>query len=123
MFGRKLATEETEAELEQRRRELREARLKAARTQANWSEITPAERLIPRGPSRFSWLVDAADDRLWTPTRGSVFLPGSASIAATHTHVTFYVTPDDDVVALEPAPVSTWSEVVKRRPDLVTAAS
>ena len=104
----------------QKQRMLREARLKAARNQSNWTEITPAERLIRRGPARFGWLCDAADDRLWCVGRGTVFLPGGAGVVSTHVPVTFYVDADDDVVALEPAPFQTWSEVVKRRPELVT---
>lgn len=103
-----------------KQQKIREARLKAARGQHNWTEITPAERLVPRGPARFGWLVDAASDRLWRVSRGSVFEPGTARVVATHSAETFYVSRDGDVVALEPAePFSTWSEVVARRPELV----
>ena len=116
---RRESTSESETELEQKRRELREARLKAARNQPNWSEITPAERLCPRGPERFGWLCDAADDRLYTVARGAAFEPGRASVFATHTPVTFYVDREGDVIPLEPASPKTWSDVVRQRPDLV----
>ena len=113
----------TQAELEKKRQQLRDARLKAARSQANWTEITPPERLVPRGPAKYGWLVDAASDKLWRVTWGTVFAPGTAAVAATHTAVTYYVSADGDVVPLEEAqPLSTWSEVVRRRPDLVRAS-
>lgn len=111
-----------EDELAKKREQLREARLNAARNQPNWREVSPAARLIPRGPARFGWLCDAADDSLWRVTRGATFQPGSAVVVATHTAVTFYVDTNGDVVALEPAPIKTWSEVVRRRPDLVRAS-
>ena len=47
-------------------------------------------------------------------------MPGSATVAATHTPVTYDVSADDDVVGLEEAqPSNTWSAVVRLRPDLV----
>jgi hypothetical protein len=107
-------------DLAERRQQLREARLKAARTQSNFSEIVPAERLIPRGPASLRLLVDTETDLLWRVSLGNVFLPDGASVAATHAKVTYYVDADGDVVTLERAePFTTWTKLLERRPDLV----
>ncbi len=78
--------------------ELREQRLAAARTQKNWTELAP-DRLAPTGPASRGWLKDESGD-VYTPSRGAVFLPGTARVFATVVPVTFTVD-DGEVVPLD----------------------
>ncbi len=94
--------------------ELAAARADVARRCSRWHEITPAERLRPRGPGL---LVDAETDLVWTRRRGLVFEPGTSSIAYAPpaAELTFYVDDDGEPVFLERAMPGTWSEHLARR--------
>jgi hypothetical protein len=96
--------------------EVRVARVEFVRRNEKWTEIAPAERLIPRGPSTFGWLVDAQDDTVWTRSRGTFFVPGSVALIATHVDVTFYVDAAGEVIPLERVTtIPNWSSFVERQ--------
>ena len=96
--------------------EVRAARVEFVRRNERWTEIAPAERLIPRGPARLGWLVDAQDDTVWTRSRGTFFASGSVSLIATNVDVTFYVDAAGEVVALERVSViPSWSWYCERQ--------
>lgn len=80
--------------------ELREQRLEAARGCRHWTELPP-DRLTPTGPPSRGWVEDSESGVVYALSRGSVFVPGSPRIFATHTAVTFMVGPEGDVVPLE----------------------
>ena len=95
-------------------RQVRQARLELARRETSWTEITPAERLVRRGP----FLVDSETDLLYVHRRGLVFEPGRATVGyvTPNTTLTFYVDRDDNVVFIDqPGGARTWSEIVARK--------
>ena len=86
------------------------ARIAAARRCSVWRELDGP--LVRRGP----WWVDAATDRLFTPYRGQVFAPGSASIAFADTTALVFTVDGDRLTLYEPVrSPATWSEHVTRR--------
>jgi hypothetical protein len=96
--------------------EVRKTRVKIVRRNADWTEITPAERLIPRGPARLGLLVDADTDIVWTRAPGTIFVPGSVTLVATHANYTYYVSTAGDVIPLERVQsIPTWSWYVARQ--------
>jgi hypothetical protein len=101
-------TEEQRAELA---RQVRAARVQAARANSRWSEI-PETRLVRRG----RLLVDAETDYCYSVRRGVVFEPRRATIAyvSPETALSFFVDQGGEVVFLEQRP-GTWSEVVARQ--------
>ncbi len=100
-------------------RQLREARVKAARACIMWEEISPPERLIAKGPKRYGWMVDAETDQIYVLHAGTAFLPRSAAVVAERMRLAFTVDSDGDVQVFEclrrPA---TWSDVISRSPEL-----
>lgn len=102
------------------RERVRVARLEYARRESGWTEI-PAERLVARGPRRFGWMVDAETDKVWVRYPGSIFVTGSVTVIQTHSPVTFFVA-DGEVVPIERAQhLTTWSAVIRQRPELARA--
>lgn len=96
--------------------DVREARVVNARKQAGWTEISPAERLVPRGPSRYRWLVDSELDDVYTVSPGTWFEPRKATILANMAKATFIVDAAGDVVVLERvASIPSWSWLVDRQ--------
>jgi hypothetical protein len=92
------------------REQVRAARVEFARRNDRWTEIAPAERLIPRGPARYGWLVDAETDLVWVRSKGSFFVTGPVTVVATHVDVTFYVDANGDFVAIERvSSIPNWS--------------
>jgi hypothetical protein len=91
------------------------ARVEFARRHDRWTEIA-AERLIPRGPARFGWIVDAETDLVWVRSAGTFFVTGSVTLIATQVNVTFFVDARGDVVPLERvSTIPTWSWYIDRR--------
>ena len=103
---------------------LREGRVRAARGCAAWSEITPLQRLCPRGPARYGWVVDSDGDQIYVRARGHVFNPGTAVVLADRSPFLFVVNDDGDVEVFEPAfrRATSWSEMVAKNPSLAPAA-
>jgi len=77
--------------------EVRQARLAAARRNSRWTELNPVD-LVPRNRG---WLVAASDDAIYSPIRGAVFQPHSASAIADMTKLFYFVDADGEVVFLE----------------------
>jgi hypothetical protein len=89
---------------------LRDARIRAARSNPLWTEVDEAELV-----QRQWWLVHSETDALYLAHRGTVFAPHSASVIADYATLVFFVNRDRDVVFLEAANPRTWSEVVERQ--------
>ena len=95
-------------------RRVREARIEAARRDPNWTEVSPATRLVARG----RYLVDADTDAVFAVRRGPVFERGSATVRYTppNTVLTYTVNQADEIVFLDtPFGTRTWSEIVARK--------
>jgi hypothetical protein len=86
------------------------ARIAAARGCSAWTELDGP--LIARGP----WWVDAQSDRLYTPFRGAVWEPGSASLVFAGTVPLAFTVHGGELTLFERvvSPAS-WSEVVAKR--------
>jgi hypothetical protein len=97
---------------------VRKARVQAARDCPSWTEIAPAARLCPRGPSKFNWVVDSDSNRIFRPYPAAVFHSKSANLVADRTELTFIVK-DGEVIAYEPVRnPATWSDVIRAHPEL-----
>jgi hypothetical protein len=95
--------------------EVRQKRVEIARRNDNFTEI-PAERLIPRGPAKFAWLVDAETDLVWVRSRGTTFVRDSVTLVSTHAPVTYFISGEGDIVPIEPAPsIPSWSWYIARQ--------
>ena len=102
---------------ERRKREARwgqvkQARIKTARSNTNWLEV-PQNRLVPRGPLR----IDSETDAAYILRPGAVFDPERADIAylPSSSRLAFFVDEaTGDIVFLEPTGL-TWTEILERR--------
>lgn len=103
--------------------DVRKARVKNARSCQAWQEIKPPERLIERGPRNLGWVVDSDSDRIFVRHRGSAFYPRSATVMADRADLWFTVNEGEVVVYERLNRPASWSDVVRKRPDLVKAAS
>lgn len=109
--GLRTFEDEQSEEQERHAAKVRAARLEIARR--HWTEITPAERLVARGP----WLVDTETDFIYIRRRGETFEPGRANLLSGEgVSLAFYVNKSGDVVPLERVPSPrTYSEHAERQ--------
>lgn len=110
-------------EARQHEEDVREARIKNARSCQAWQELCPPERLCARGPENFGWNVDSDSDRIFVRYRGTAFYPKSATIIADQADLWFTVSDGEIIVYERLNRPSSWSDVVRKRPDLAKAAS
>ena len=85
------------------------ARLKIARSNSRWTEIE--DDLVPRARG---YLVSAATDHVYTPTRGVVFQPHSVNVMANLAPLYFTVDADDELTFYERQPW-TWTAFLEKR--------
>lgn len=106
-----LVTEDDASALE---RQVREARIEKARANDAWTEISPATRLVRRGPGK-RIVVDAETDKVYRDFRGGVFGQSTASIEFVDVKRPLAFTVDHgDVTFYEPTG-EIWSEIFERK--------
>lgn len=106
---------------EARREQIRDDQVAAARSRRGWRELRETD-LVARGPARYRWVVHVPSDELFRISGGSWF--AESVISADPEGVSWYVDRDGWPVVLERVDVArTWSDVIRKRPDLATVAS
>ena len=121
MLSRMETLEDIQArEARERDEDVRKARISAARKCSAWEEITPPERLVPRGPARFGWMVDAESDAIYVLHGGSVFQPRTAQIIADKAPLKYTISGGHVLVYERLRKPKTWSDVIRSNPELAT---